>query len=84
MKMKTLLISDDLWKYVEDGFVEPNNVEGLTNAWKQQVKEKKRETKALSKIQQGVPDSIFSRITNETREKDAWEILKRSLEMTLR
>ena len=70
--MKNLLISDDLWKYVEDGFVEPKNVEGLTNAQKQQVKKQKRKNaNALSKIQQGVVDLIFPRIINETKAKDA-------------
>ena len=68
----------DSWcvKMKKYGFVEPNNVEGLTNAQKQQVKEQKRKNaKALSKIQQGVIDSIFPRIINETKAKDAWEIL---------
>jgi hypothetical protein len=77
VKIKTLLISNDLWEYIEEGFDDPEDVESLTEGQKQQLKaHKKKDAKALSMIQQGVTDTIFPRIINETKAKDAWDLLQ--------
>ena len=71
VKMKTQLISDGLWEYVEEGFEEPQDDETLTIAQMQKLREqRKMDAKALSKIQLGLADSIFSRIINKTKAKD--------------
>ena len=78
VKMKTQLISNDLWEYVEDGYDDPEDVDSLTDAQKQILKaHKRKDARALSMIQQGVSDKIFSRIINETKAKDAWDILQK-------
>ncbi|XP_028125423.1 uncharacterized protein LOC114322344 isoform X2 [Camellia sinensis] len=65
VKMRTLLLSMDLWDTVENGY------HGETNREKQQ-----RDAAALSKIQQGVSDLIFPRIMKATKAKEAWDILQ--------
>lgn len=66
----TLLLSQDLWEYVDTSVVE-------TNDDKVRVKEyKKRDAKALFFIQQAVDEAIFSRIVAASTAKEAWTILK--------
>ncbi|KAF8377139.1 hypothetical protein HHK36_030512 [Tetracentron sinense] len=85
VKMKTLFLSYDIWEFVEEGYEEPENVETLSNARKQQLKETKRkDAKALHLIQQGVADPIFPRIINATTSKEAWDILQKEYRGTLK
>ena len=52
VKMKTIFRSQYLWKYVENGYREPKNEEGLTNQELKALKEhRKKDAKALSHIQ---------------------------------
>ena len=61
VKMKTLLESNDLWEYVEEGFDDPEDASGLMEAEKQQLKlNKRKNARALSLIQQGVADMTQS------------------------
>ncbi|KAF8393997.1 hypothetical protein HHK36_020199 [Tetracentron sinense] len=85
VKMKTLFLSYDIWEFVEEGYEEPENVEILSNARKQQLKEtKKKDAKALHLIQQGVANPIFPRIINATTSKEAWDILQKEYRGTLK
>jgi gag-polypeptide of LTR copia-type len=43
---------------------------------KELKKNKLKGAKALFLIQQGVAENIFSHIINETKSKDAWDMLK--------
>ncbi|XP_059658882.1 uncharacterized protein LOC132305224 [Cornus florida] len=63
VKMKTIFPSYDLWDYVED---------------EQQLKDqKKKDAKALGLIQQEIADTIFPRIINASKAKEAWDILEK-------
>ncbi|KAF8394079.1 hypothetical protein HHK36_020284 [Tetracentron sinense] len=85
VKMKTLFLSYDIWEIVEEGYEEPENVETLSNARKQQLKETKRkDAKALHLIQQGVADPIFPRIINATTSNETWDILQKEYRGTLK
>ncbi|XP_028113504.1 ankyrin repeat-containing protein ITN1-like [Camellia sinensis] len=63
VKMRTLLLSMDLWDTVENGYDETNR------------EERKKDAAALSHIQQGVSDSIFPEIEDATTAKQAWDDL---------
>ena len=69
IKVKTLLISQELWDLVEYGFadlLEPDAEE------EQRLREiKRKDAKALFIIQQAVHESIFSRIAAATTSKKA-------------
>ena len=70
IKMRTLLQSQDLWDFVEDGFDEKE-------ADKQKLKEsKKKDARALCFLQQSLSESLFSRIASATTSKEAWQTLK--------
>ncbi|GMP62414.1 hypothetical protein CsSME_00024529 [Camellia sinensis var. sinensis] len=66
VKMKTLLLSMDLWDTVQNGYDDESNKE------KQQ-----KDAAALYHIQQGVSDQIFPRIKDATKAKQAWGILSK-------
>ncbi|TYK28117.1 putative gag-pol polyprotein, identical [Cucumis melo var. makuwa] len=59
IRMKTLLISQDLWDLVEQGYTDPDDEGKL-----QENREK--DSKALVIIQQAVHDNVFSRIAAAT------------------
>lgn len=69
-KMMTLFKSQELWEFVETGIVETSDDEVCRK------KNQKLDAKALFFIQQGVDESIFSRIAAATSSKQAWTILK--------
>ncbi|XP_028089091.1 uncharacterized protein LOC114289544 [Camellia sinensis] len=78
VKMRTIFVYTELWDLVENGFEEPEDEEALTNPQKNQLKEqRKKDSKALSFIQQEVSEAIFSRIINATKAKEAWDILQK-------
>ncbi|GKV51031.1 hypothetical protein SLEP1_g57708 [Rubroshorea leprosula] len=68
--MKTFFVSQDLWDLVENEFakIEKSPVAEVKDLWK-------KDAKALLILQQAVIDSIFPRIANATKSKEAWTIL---------
>ncbi|XP_028116835.1 uncharacterized protein LOC114314564 [Camellia sinensis] len=67
-----------IFDLVENGFEEPEDEGPLTNPQKNQLKEqRKKDSKALSFIQQGVSEAIFLRIINATKVKETWDILQK-------
>lgn len=82
VKMKTILISEDLWEYVEDGYETPNPTLMLTAEQKQQLREnRKNDAKALSIIQRGVSSRFFRTILNAKTAKEAWDNLHKELQV---
>ncbi|GKV47717.1 hypothetical protein SLEP1_g54586 [Rubroshorea leprosula] len=70
IKMKTFFVSQDLWDLVENGFAETEKSPAA------KVKDlRKKDAKALLVLQQAITDSIFPRIANATKSKEAWTIL---------
>ncbi|KAJ0094872.1 hypothetical protein Patl1_15003 [Pistacia atlantica] len=67
IRMKTLLTSQDLLHFVENGYDDSDNEIRLKD-------NKKKDSKALAIIQQAVHDSVFSRIATATTSKQAWSI----------
>ncbi|XP_057843686.1 uncharacterized protein LOC131053094 [Cryptomeria japonica] len=80
IKMKTLLLSQDLWEFVEGGYiksVDQNTFNIWTPKQKSQLKEdRKKDNKSLFTIQYALDVSIFPRIASLTKSKDAWEALQ--------
>ena len=69
IKMKTIFISQDLWDLVENGYTDAEK--------SSEVKElRKKDAKALLVLQQAVTDTIFPRIANATKSKEAWVTLR--------
>ena len=69
IKMKTLFKSQDLWDLVENGFDTRDRDERRLR------EKKKKDSKTLLMIQQGVHETIFSRIAAANMSKEAWETL---------
>ncbi|XP_051115214.1 uncharacterized protein LOC127240534 [Andrographis paniculata] len=83
--MKTILISKDLWDYIEDGFEEPQDPAALDDVARKILKEnRKRNAKALSFIQQGLSRELFSRIMRTIIAKEAWEIIQKKFQGDLK
>ncbi|CAL5337531.1 unnamed protein product [Camellia sinensis] len=81
VKMKTLFLSMDLWDIVENGYNEPKVKPAMTESQKIQLKKNQQnDAAALSKIQQGVSDSIFPKIMKATKAKEAWDILRQEFQ----
>ena len=81
VKMKTLLFSQDLWDIVHKGYTTYATGHTLTNVEKVQLKEdQKQDARALFLIQQGVAESIFSRIISATKSKEAWDLLQQEFQ----
>ncbi|XP_059073703.1 uncharacterized protein LOC131874377 [Cryptomeria japonica] len=78
--MKALFCAQDLWEFVENGYQEPidaTTYNTLTQVEKDLLKEnKKKDSKALFLIFQGVNESIFPRIQVATKSKQAWDFLQ--------
>ncbi|XP_059635244.1 uncharacterized protein LOC132277401 [Cornus florida] len=61
-----------------DEYDELEDTTTLMNAQRQQLKDhKKKDAKALGLIQQGVADTIFPKIINASKAKEAWDILEK-------
>ena len=72
--MKTLFKSQDLWDLVENRF-DTRNRDGS------RLREnKKKDSKTLFIIQQGVHETIFSRIAVANTSKEAWETLQKKFQ----
>lgn len=71
IKMKTLLLSQELWELVEVGYPEPADqtaLNALTQQQRNQLKEdRKKDNKALFTIQSALDVSIFPRIAGMTK-----------------
>lgn len=78
IKMRTILVSQQLWSLIEDGYEEPEKTEALLEAQKQELENTiKKDAKALSLIQSAISDEIFPRISYEIVAKSTWEILEK-------
>ena len=72
--MNSFVKSWEYWETIEDGFKEPNQatIEDITNAQRAQLNEqRKREVRALWKIQQCTDDTIFPSTMNVKTTKEA-------------
>ncbi|KAJ0578627.1 putative RNA-directed DNA polymerase [Helianthus annuus] len=70
IRMRTLLMSQDLWEFVATGFNEADGDRGRLR------ENKKKDARALSLIQQAVHDDVFSRIAAATTARQAWNLLQ--------
>ncbi|XP_021827866.1 uncharacterized protein LOC110768444 [Prunus avium] len=78
VKMRTLFTSYGLWKFVDTRVVKPKEEAELTVAERALVEENlKKDAKALYLIQMGLSKGFFPRISNETKAKDAWDVLEK-------
>ncbi|XP_076900912.1 uncharacterized protein LOC143555204 [Bidens hawaiensis] len=74
IRMKTILRSRDLWDLVQDGVdVSEKDQNKLKNS-------QKRDAHAMTIIQQGIHDQLFSRIAAASMAKETWEVLKMEYE----
>ncbi|CAL5337539.1 unnamed protein product [Camellia sinensis] len=79
--MKTLFLFMHLWDIVENGYNEPKVKPTMTKSRKIQLKKnQQKDAAALSKIQQGVSDSIFPKIMKVAKAKEAWDILRQEFQ----
>jgi hypothetical protein len=82
VKMRTLLISQDLWMLVSAGYTEPTDqaaYNALSVDQKIELKEnRKRDAKALFLLQTGVDSSVFPKIAECGISHNAWETLEKS------
>lgn len=75
--MVALLGVHDVWEVVEKGHTEPENVESLSQAQKDSLRDsRKRDKKALCLIYQGLDEDTFEKISGVKTAKEAWEKLK--------
>ncbi|KAL0438932.1 UNVERIFIED_CONTAM: hypothetical protein Slati_2376200 [Sesamum latifolium] len=80
MDLKTIVGVHGLWNVVETGYEEPAD-EGALSVAELAALHKRRsgDQSALSIIHQGLDDEMFEKIANESKTKDAWDILKNSV-----
>jgi len=79
LKMKALLGSQENWEVVEDGFDEPANTTGWSNAQLKVLKDARVKDKAtLYILYQAVDESDFEKIASAKSSKEAWDILEKA------
>ncbi|XP_027927593.1 uncharacterized protein LOC114184484 [Vigna unguiculata] len=79
LKMKALLGSQENWEVVEDGFDEPANTTGWSNAQLKVLKDARVKDKAaLYILYQAVDESGFEKIASAKSSKEAWDILEKA------
>ena len=80
-EMMDFFISHDLWDVIEKDYPEPPVDEDSTRWTAAQEKlykeNQKKDATALRYIKQGVSKSIYPRIFNKRKAKDAWEVLQK-------
>ncbi|XP_022633048.1 uncharacterized protein LOC111241016 [Vigna radiata var. radiata] len=77
LRMVALLGSHDVWEVVEKGHIEPENVESLSQAQKDSLRDSRKiDKKALCLIYQGLDEDTFEKISGVKSAKEAWEKLK--------
>ncbi|XP_022853419.1 uncharacterized protein LOC111374894 [Olea europaea var. sylvestris] len=75
--MKVLLKSMKLWNIVDEGFEDPETEDGMTQAQRNALNEKReKDSKALFHIYQAIERPVFERIAKDETSKQAWEILQ--------
>ncbi|XP_022019233.1 uncharacterized protein LOC110919268 [Helianthus annuus] len=75
--MKVLLISQDLWTIIEEGYREP--AAGASKSDPNNHKETvKKDKKALHTMFQAVNETVFERIATSKTSKEAWDILHKA------
>ncbi|XP_026378746.1 uncharacterized protein LOC113273203 [Papaver somniferum] len=76
--MKSLFMSQDVWKIVESGYDQIEDTSTLDQDQKNLLKEsRKKNVKASMYIQQGVGDTILPRVIHFPKAKEAWDILQK-------
>ncbi|KAD4888061.1 hypothetical protein E3N88_20134 [Mikania micrantha] len=70
IRMKTILMSQDLWEFVNTGYNEEDNDRTRLRD------HRKKDARAVSLIQQAVHDEVFSRIAAATTSRKAWNLLQ--------
>jgi len=77
--MKALLGSQESWEVVEDGFNEPANTTGWSNAQLKVLEEACMKDKAaLYILYQAVDESCFEKIASAKSSKEVWDILEKA------
>ena len=77
--MKALLGSQENWAVVEDGFDEPTNTTGWSNAHLKVLKDARVKDKAaLYILYQTVDESSFKKIASAKSSKEVWDILEKA------
>jgi hypothetical protein len=80
LRMNVIIGAYGFWDIVENGYEDSEDETGLTVAQLAALQKKRKEDQdALSIIHQGLDDDMFEKVANETRAKDAWEILRNSV-----
>ncbi|XP_078172780.1 uncharacterized protein LOC144566607 [Carex rostrata] len=78
--MKAIIGACGFWDIVENGYEDPKDETELTVAQLAALQKKRKEDQVtLSIIHQGLDDDMLEKVANETRAKDAWEILRNSV-----
>ena len=81
--MKALLISQDAWEVVEEGFEEQKDTTGYTATQNKVLKELRSKDKAtLYMLFRAVDESGFEKITRATTSKEAWDTLEKVFKET--
>ena len=85
IQMRTLFMSHDLWKLVDEGYEAAAATQEEITSWSAAKQtefknNRKKDAKALLFIQQGVSKAIFPRIMSAKTSKEAWEILRKQFQ----
>ena len=84
--MKTIMVENDLWDFVINGFnnlIDPTQYAALTNNQKTHLKESmQKDAKALSFIEITIIEIFFPKIAVVNYAKEAWDILEKNFKGT--